>query len=105
MNFVRRWIKNWIVDTINTEDSQTTAGKQAFARHSNDISIASDSEYENHRDTFRFNVQPARGGIIVTIRKYNQKIDDTVHIVHVIHDDQDVAQSISEIVSMELLRA
>lgn len=75
---------------------------------SNEITLSSSDEefaHENYRQQLRFTVQPARGGLIVTIKQYNPAKDENNHTVHIIHDDQDVAENIAHIVSMELLRS
>ena len=63
----------------------------------------------NERDyqednTLRFNVTPARGGVIVSVRTYDRRKDETDNVIHVIHDDESVSERVAEIVSMELLR-
>ena len=69
---------------------------------SNRLSVTSDDYNEDN--TLRFSVTPARGGLIVSVRNYNRKKDSSENTVPVIHDDEDVAQRVSEIVSMSLLR-
>ena len=54
--------------------------------------------------TFRFDVSVGRGGVILITRRYDPKKDETVEIVNVIHDDQDIAHNIGQIVAMELLK-
>ena len=61
-----------------------------------------DNEFEDDR-TLRFNVTPCRGGVIVTVKNYNRRHDRTDSTIYVIHDDEDVGEKISGIVSMELL--
>ena len=62
------------------------------------------SEEITEDNTLRFQVTPARGGIIVSVKNYNRRKDTSENTVHVIHDDEDVAQRVAEIVSMSLLR-
>lgn len=54
--------------------------------------------------SIRIDVTPARGGIIVSVRKYDPKTDRRQDIVHIIHDDQNISENIAHIISMELLR-
>lgn len=67
------------------------------------LSVTSTGDIQED-NTLKFTVTPARGGIIVSVRNYNRKKDTSENTVHVIHDDQDVAKHVSEIVSMSLLR-
>jgi hypothetical protein len=94
---IKRWLRNWLLDDGS---KQATAGNEISLS-----AVSSDDGFENYRNTLRFNVQPAHGGIILTIKKYDSKRDENNHVVHVIQDDQDVAQNIAHIVSMELLRS
>jgi hypothetical protein len=55
--------------------------------------------------TFRFDVTVARGGILVTTRRYDAKKDETHEIINVIHEDDDSSKKIADIVSMEILKS
>jgi hypothetical protein len=70
-----------------------------------DILVSSAPDQIEESNTLRFTVTPARGGIIVQVRKYDRKNDDNLYVTHVIHDDEHVSERIAELVSMELLRA
>lgn len=93
---IKRWFRNWLM-----------SDNSMLQKAGNEIAISSsdDPAYDNYRSQLRFNVQPARGGLIVTVRQYDAHKDENKHTVHIIHDDQDVAQNIAHIVSMELLRS
>ena len=66
--------------------------------------VTADSDSIMEDNTLRFNVTPARGGIIVSVRSYDRRKDDTYNTLHVIHDEEQVSERVAEIVSMELLR-
>lgn len=95
---IKSWLRNWLM----AEDRSANLGKVALSAGT---VTADDTNFENYRETIRFTVQPARGGIIVTVKQYDAKRDENNHTVHVIQDNEDVAQSIAHIVSMELLRS
>lgn len=90
-NWLRQKIKNFLYPDNEVE-----------LVSSNRLSVTSDDISEEN--TLRFNVTPARGGIIVSVRNYNRKKDTSENIIHVIHDDEDVSQRVAEIVSLSLLR-
>ena len=90
-NWLRQKIKNFLYPDNEVE-----------LVSSNRLSVTSDDISEEN--TLRFNVTPARGGIIVSVRNYNRKKDTSENIIHVIHDDEDVSHRVAEIVSMSLLR-
>lgn len=54
--------------------------------------------------SLRFDVTSARGGVILSMRFYDERTDRTHYQNHVIPDTEDVATSVAHIVSMELLR-
>jgi len=95
----RQWIIEWL--------QRKQVGKEKFATQSVSNRLGSHHQTNRFEDTnrsLRFDVQSARGGIIMSVHKYDSKRDEYENIVHIIHDDQDVAESIAHIVSMELLR-
>ena len=89
INWFRRKLRNFLDD-----------GDVKLSRSS----VVSVSEEVTEDNTLRFHVTPARGGIIVSVKNYNRRKDTSENTVHVIHDDEDVAQRVAEIVSMSLLR-
>ena len=87
---IKRWLRRWIFD----DDSAK-------------VSIASNATIrESEFDTpIRFTVTPARGGVVVCCRNYDRQKDRSFEVIHVIHDDEDIAQKIGHIVSMELMKS
>ena len=51
-----------------------------------------------------FSIMPAQGGIIVQLRKFDDKTSRNVYSTHIIAEGQDVAEHIGKIVTMELLK-
>lgn len=90
-NWLRKKLKNFLYPDNETELVPSR------------LSVTSGDDIQED-NTLRFTVTPARGGIIVSVRNYNRKRDTSENTVHVIHDDEDVAKHVSEIVSLSLLR-
>ena len=90
-NWLRKKLKNFLYPD---DESELVPSR---------LSVTSNDEIQED-NTLRFTVTPARGGIIVSVRNYNRKRDTSENTVHVIHDDEDVAKHVSEIVSLSLLR-
>jgi hypothetical protein len=90
-NWLRKKLKNFLYPDNETELVPSR------------LSVTSGDDIQED-NTLRFTVTPARGGIIVSVRNYNRKRDTSENTVHVIHDDEDVAHRVSEIVSLSLLR-
>jgi hypothetical protein len=67
----------------------------------NSISLSNEAEIPR---TFRFDVSVGRGGIVLVTKRYDPKHDETTEILHVIHDNDDVAHSVGQIVAMEMLK-
>jgi hypothetical protein len=96
---IKKWLRNWLLNKDKEDKEQRYA--------SSGISIGRSSfDSDDHRvNTLRFNVTPARGGVVLTVKNYDRKRDEDNVTVHVLHDGQDLAKDIGDIVSMELLRA
>lgn len=93
MGWFKSKFRSWIFD----EDSKTQVYSKA------NLTIASsDVEFDT---PIRFSVTPARGGIVVTSRIYDKQKDRHHEIIHVIHDDEDVARKVGDIVALELMKA
>lgn len=53
----------------------------------------------------QFTVSAARGGLIVNVRTYDKMRDNHNYVSHIIHDDEDVAKNVADIVSVELMKS
>ncbi len=91
-NWIRKKLHNFI---FATSDDSVAVSKSLVTADSSDVA---------EDNTLRFTVTPARGGIIVSVRSYDRRKDDTYNTLHVIHDEEQVSERVAEIVSMELLR-
>ena len=93
MNKFKIWFRNWLYDEGSAQDAA-------------DPRLARDDDDRNYEDdkTLKFNVTTARGGVILTVRNYDQRQDRHFYTAHVLHDDQNIAEGVAQIVSMELLR-
>lgn len=85
----KSWFRNWLHSDEVLQVRQDT------------MTVAS-SEFDT---PIRLSITPARGGVVVTTKHYDRQKDRNNEIVHVIHDDEDVARRIGEIVAMELMKA
>lgn len=83
----RSWFRNWL---------HSDEGKVAIAM--------TRSDRDEFGEPIRFSVTPARGGVVVTSRTYDRQKDRSNEVIHVIHDDEDVARRVGEIVALELMK-
>lgn len=90
------WIRHKLHDFIFPSNTrgEVVASKMSV-RESNDVDI----------DGMRFTVMPADGGVIVQMRTYDRRKDESNTKTYLIHDtEEDVAHRIGQIVAMELIR-
>ena len=92
MNKFKIWFRNWLYNSGEAADAKD---------------LAYDDDHRSYEDdkTLKFNVSTARGGVILTVRNYDERQDRHFYTAHVLHDDQNIAEGIAQIVSMELLRS
>lgn len=88
---IKSWFRNWLMN------DETDYSNMAIASDSHGKDVESDR-------SIRFDVIPARGGLVITVRNYDPKTDQHTWINHVIHDDEDTPARIAEIVSISMLR-
>jgi hypothetical protein len=91
MNWLKRRLRNW----INSE-------QDSIQVHSTRLSKGPDHMFDDN--PLRFSVTMARGGVVVTSNVYDRVKDRNNCIIHVIHDDEDVAGRVGQIVAMELMK-
>jgi len=86
------WFKRKIVKWASEDDE--------------DCNVIYASEDLNIRlpNPLRFSVQKASGGTVVEVVYYDRKKDENTTNMHVIPDDQDIAEHIGKIVTFELLK-
>ena len=87
MKWLKRRLRNW----INSDEDCLVSTVHGANHYFDDNPI-------------RFAVTMARGGIVITTSTYDRVKDRTHNIVHVIHDDEDVANQVGQIVAMELMK-
>lgn len=90
INWLRNKIKNFVFPPEEAEGKLATV-------------TVDESGFRDDR-SLRFDITSARGGIILSMRHYDDRTDRTHYQNYVIPDGEDVAQSVAHIVSMELLR-
>jgi len=79
-------------------------GSQASARITAAREVDDDEAEFNRAQAMRFTIHPAQGGYIIELRVWNAKFDRYDQQLHLIPDDSDMSESISKIITLELLR-
>ena len=86
---IKQRIRNWLMNDNDTEECYAV-------EDSNGVDLSSNS--------FRLNVYGASGGTIIETTKYDRKIDENRHSLHVVTEDKDLGQELSKIITMEQLK-
>jgi hypothetical protein len=68
-----------------------------------DMILVSDNEIEL-TDPIRFSVQNVSGGTLIETRWHDPKQDEYVRKLHIVTQDENLAEAIGKIVTMELLK-
>jgi hypothetical protein len=71
---------------------------------SNSIEICDDDDSIDLTDPISFKVEAVQGGTLVETRWYDHKKDESVRKLHIVTGDENLAEAIGKIVTMELIR-
>ena len=93
MNRLRRWIKNW----LTKDDYEQSAIKSTIVGAKYDVD-------DVNSDGIKFTVTPANGGILISAHSYNNQKGEHNNNLYVIHQNDDVAENITKIITLELLK-
>ena len=75
------------------------------ARRSNSIEICDEADNNiDLTDPISFKVEAVQGGTLVETRWYDHKRDEHVRKLHIVTGDENLAEAIGKIVTMELLK-
>lgn len=77
--------------------------KARARRRGDDIVLVSDDEIDL-TDPIRFSVQSVEGGTLVETRFYDPKTDNHPRKLHIVTNEENLAEAIGKIVTMELLK-
>ena len=98
----------WDYNRDLRDDCPTESGRPARLRarsRSNSIAICDDANDNiDLTDPISFKVEAVQGGTLVETRWYDYKKDESIRKLHIVTSDQDLAEAIGKIVTMELLK-
>lgn len=82
-----------------------TPGRMRSRGGVNGLSICDDSESGiDLTDPISFKVEAVQGGTLVETRWYDHKRDESIRKLHIVTGEEDLAEAIGKIVTMELIR-
>jgi hypothetical protein len=109
MKIFRKWLLKWVQKAHEENDREAKLAVPEEPMRANYGTIASGSNYATSKEDvpmrMNFNVMPAMGGVVISINNYDRKTGRHTENLHVIHDDEDIATNIGQIVSLELLKS
>ena len=98
----------WDYNRDLRDDGQIEPGRSArlrARRGSNPISLCDDSDDSiDLTDPISFKVEAVQGGTLVETRWYDHKRDESIRKLHIVTGEEDLAEAIGKIVTMELIR-
>lgn len=92
-NKLRRWIRNWLTQEENYGIGISVAQTDNYPRDS-----------VGNEDSIKFTVTPANGGVLITTYSYNAKKGDNNTNLYIVHQDDEIAENITKIITLELLK-
>ncbi len=78
-------------------------GRHRGTRGRDDMILVSDDEIDLTKP-IRFSVQAVEGGTLIETRWHDDKRDEYVRKLHIVTQDENLAEAIGKIVTMELLK-
>jgi len=100
-----KWAKKLLLKWVS--DAQREQFKDTQYVEETDIKLSS-NEVDDHEinmsKSIKFSVLPARGGCVLEIKSWDKKEHEWETVSHVIPEGQDVAHTVGQLVSMEMLR-
>jgi hypothetical protein len=87
---LKRWIRNWLNEEPEREQDVP-------------MRLQVSEDLDSH-GPMRISIHKAAGGLIIETRVYDEHKDRHHQKLHIVTHDQDLAQSLSKILTMESLR-
>lgn len=87
----KTWLRRWVNEEGQVEQPKSTA-------------LVESTELESHAP-MRITIHRAAGGLVIDTRTYDRIKDRNNQNLHIVTHEQDLAESLSKIITMETLRA
>ena len=96
------WLFRWLGKKIEVANRPSQPEPSMW---SNSIASSRGNVFDNKlSDGMTFNVHRASGGLVVEHSHYDEKLDKNNQSLYIITDEQDLGESLSKIVTIEMLR-
>lgn len=107
MKWLKRKIRNWMLDEDTIQGSIFGIEKSNYAKYGkNSVKASYDSSCDQtlSGEPMRLGVFRANGGTIIETRSYDKQKDHYTTQLHIIGHDQDLGEGIAKIITLESLR-
>jgi hypothetical protein len=88
---------------LRKDDDLVPLARRRGSRREEEMILISDNEIDLP-DPIRFSVQNVQGGTIIETRWHDPKQDEYVRKLHIVTSEENLAEAIGKIVTMELLK-
>lgn len=96
------FIKKFIIKTVTDHRNSDTVSVNKYSRV--EVAVPSPSHAHIHSNSMTLNMWQANGGWVIEFEKYDPHTDRHNRELHIISEDDDLGEKISQIVPMYLLR-
>ena len=103
---MRNWLRQRLLNLLVGGDAEVkvvTRGRSRLGRDFDEIEC-SDNPGIDLPDPIRFRVQQVQGGTVIETKWYDPKKDEERVKLHIVTPEENLAESIGKIVTMELLQ-
>ena len=100
MKWAKKLLLKWVADAQRDQYNEPQIVEESDVK----LSCVSDDHEINMSKSIKFSVLPARGGCVLEIKSWDKKEHEWDTVTHVIPEGEDVAHTVGQLVSMEMLR-
>jgi hypothetical protein len=101
MNWLKRRLRNWVNNNGDNDVMQMTSNK--LSRKGHVISQDSPGEILS-TEPLRLSIYSANGGVVIETRQYDRVKDRSINQLYVVGHGEDIADTVSKVITMESLR-
>lgn len=100
MKWAKKLLLKWVADAQRDQYNEPHGVEESDVT----LSCVSDGHEINMSKSVKFSVLPARGGCVLEIKSWDKKAHEWDTVTHVIPEGEDIAHTVGQLVSMEMLR-
>ena len=94
-----KWFDKWFNNKVRQSWEQAKEAKNMTL-----VSPSVDRSLGDHRSSMNVQIHSASGGYILEFTKYDRKRDEHNRNLHIVTEEQNLGEAISQIITVEMLR-